>query len=96
MPFNITNDLYTVTVQYPGSKPRSFIGDMRSLTWERRNEPCLYVGNRQGGPLNPYDAMGGPNDPVIEGEYDQYKADTSLLLSLCTPALMKQGAFSTI
>ena len=77
IPFNITKSLFAVTVRYPDSKPRSFIGDLSSLSWERRDEYCLYVGSRQGGPLNPDDAMGGPNDPVIEGEYLQYKVDSS-------------------
>ena len=67
--------LYTVTVKYPDIQPRSFIGDLDSPTWDGRHEYCLFVGNGQGGPLNPADAMGGPNDPVIEGNYTQYKVD---------------------
>ena len=74
-PFNEAQKLYAITVQHPDSQPRSFIGDLGSSTWDGRKEYCLYVGNQQGGSLHKADAMGGPNDPLIEGKYYQYKVD---------------------
>ena len=64
-----------MTVEYPGGSKRSFVGMLWPLTWEYREEYCLYTGNGQAGPLDDADAGGGPNDPVIEGEYFQYKVD---------------------
>ena len=37
-----------------------------SLNWELKENWCLYVGNRQGGPINEVDNL---NDPVLQGEY---------------------------
>ena len=70
-----SQELYTITVQYPGGNQRSFVGMLWPLTWEYREEYCLYSGNGQAGPLDDADAVGGPNDPVIEGEYFRYKVD---------------------
>ena len=56
---------------------RSFVGMLWPLTWEYREEYCLYTGNGQAGPLDVADAKGGPNDPVIEGEYFRYKVDNN-------------------
>ena len=39
------------------------------MTWEHKEEPCLYVGDSQASPL------GGnlkPNDGVLEGDYTDY------------------------
>ena len=79
-PFDLTesdNHLYSVSVRYPDSKPRSFVGMLWPLTWDYREEYCLYVGNSQAGPLEAGDVRGGPNDPVIEGDYTLYKVDSS-------------------
>ena len=73
---NPNQELYTVSVRYPGREVRSFIGMLWPLTWEYREEYCLYTGNGQAGPLDELDARGGPNDPVIEGEYFRYKVDS--------------------
>lgn len=61
--------LYEVTVQYPGSPPRTFLGDLRQLTWEQRPVPCLYAGNSFGGRIAEAPAFDG----VIEGSYKNYK-----------------------
>ena len=66
-----------MSVQYPGRPMRSFVGMLWPLTWEYREEYCLYTGNGQAGPLDVADAKGGPNDPVIEGEYFRYKVDSN-------------------
>ena len=64
---------YVVTVNYPGSPPRSFVGLLSSVTWEFERRPCIYVGNSQAGPIQEVDA---PNDSVIEGEYTDYEVDS--------------------
>ena len=46
-----SND-YVVTVNYPGSPPRSFVGVLSSVTWEFEKRPCIYVGNSQAGPIS--------------------------------------------
>ena len=78
--FDISNpnqEYYTVTVHYPGQDQRSFLGMLWPLTWEYKEEYCLYTGNGQAGPLDEADARGAPNDPVLEGEYFRYKVDSS-------------------
>ena len=65
-------DAYTITVNYPGQQ-RQFVGFLYSLNWELKESWCLYVGNRQGGPINEVDS---PNDPVLQGEYSDYKVDS--------------------
>ena len=72
-----TEELYSVTVEYPGGSKRSFTGMLWPLTWEYRQEYCLYCGNGQAGPLDEVEAVGGANDPVIEGEYFEYKLDSN-------------------
>ena len=67
---------FTVEVEYPGGNKRSFVGMLWPLTWEYRDEYCLYVGNGQAGPLDEADTGGGPNDPVIEGDYSEYRVES--------------------
>lgn len=67
---------YTVTVQYPGQPPRSFVGWLFPRTWEQREEYCIYAGDGNGGKLNENELVSGPNDPVMEGTYSQYKVDS--------------------
>ena len=67
-----SND-YVVTVNYPGSSPRSFVGLLHSVTWELERRPCIYVGNAQAGPIS---EVVTPNDPVIEGDYTDYEVDS--------------------
>lgn len=62
-------DIYVVTVKPESASARSFIGEFYHLKWDRSREPCLYVGNAQGGPS--YD-IEEPNDSIIEGEYNDY------------------------
>ena len=66
-------DDYVITVDHPDSPPRSFVGLRYPLTWEREYRVCYYVGNPQAGPLR---EVSDPNDPVIEGVYDDYKVDS--------------------
>ena len=69
--FNLpTDNLYTVTVDHPRDPPRSFVGRLHDLTWEFNPTSCLYVGNRQAGPIA---EVVSPNDPVIRGSYEQYR-----------------------
>ena len=56
----------------PGSAPRSFIGFMYSLTWEGEEVPCLYVGDRQGGPTF---EVNRSNDGAIAEMYSEYAVD---------------------
>ena len=68
--FEAPEDIYVVTVQPPDPSPsRSFLGEFYDRKWDRTNEPCLYVGNAQGG--KSYDVE-DPNDSVIEGNYREY------------------------
>ena len=53
----------------PEFKPRAFTGHFHQLTWDFKETPCLYVGNRQAGPIADID---DPNDSVIEGDYEDY------------------------
>ena len=53
---------------------RSFTGWYYPLSWEFIEDPCLYVGNRQGGPI--YEVQ-DPNDPVIEGRYKDYRVQSA-------------------
>ena len=61
---------YVVTVNYPNSPPRSFVGILSTVTWEFEKRPCIYVGNSQAGPISEVDS---PNGSVIEGEYTDYE-----------------------
>lgn len=75
-------NIYTVTVTPPvlESRPvRSFYGELDSLTQEWKNETqyCVYAGNGQGGPLNPAGLTRGSYGSVIDGEYYQYKVNSS-------------------
>ena len=45
------------------SQSRTFTGLLHHYSWEHVEEYCLYVGNRQGGPIN---EIVKPNDWVIE------------------------------
>ena len=48
---------------------RSYTGWLYELTWSFEKGPCLYVGNRQAGPIL---KVKDPNDPIIEGVYLHY------------------------
>lgn len=64
-----TESLYIVTIDHPTDPPRSFVGRLHDITWEFRPTHCLYVGNRQAGPIS---EVMSPNDPVIRGDIDDY------------------------
>ena len=79
-PFDTSNPkekLYAVSVEHPDREKRSFVGMLWPLTWEYRDQYCIYVGDGQAGPLDEVDARGGPNGAVVEGDYSQYKVDAS-------------------
>ena len=71
-PEESTEDLYTVTLTTTGMGPRSFTGWLYSLTWERERQPCLYVGDAQGGPV--YEVV-SPNDGVLASTYRDYQVE---------------------
>jgi hypothetical protein len=54
--------------------PRAYTGSLEALTWELKEGPCLYVGNRQSGPI--YEVT-NPNDGVIENIYRDYRVDSA-------------------
>ena len=66
------DDDYIITVNYPNSPLRRFVGLHYSVTWEFEKRPCLYVGNSQAGPLG---ETVDPNDSVIEGTYKNYEVE---------------------
>lgn len=53
-----------------GDTPRSYTGYLYDTTWDHTEEPCLYVGNRQSGPIA---EVSDPNDPVIANIYSDYR-----------------------
>jgi len=67
----VRSDTYTITVNYPNQR-RQFVGFLYPLTWELDFRQCLYVGNKQGGPIG---EVNDPNDPVLQGEYQDYEVD---------------------
>ena len=67
-PDNLT--YYTVTVTPPDGDVRSFVGHLYDVTWDFTPVPCVYAGNRNGGPVFEFD---NPNDSVIEGNYTLYE-----------------------
>ena len=71
------DDDFIITVRYPGTTPRSFIGLESSVTWELEKRPCYFVGNGQGGKLSKQEvAPPEPNDSVIEGHYSDYEVSS--------------------
>jgi hypothetical protein len=54
--------------------PRAYTGWLYNQTWEFEEGPCLYVGNRQSGPI--YEAV-DPNDGVIENIYRDYRVNSA-------------------
>ena len=65
----VPGDRFVVNIT-AGSKQRSFTGWLYDLTWDHSEGPCLYVGNRQSGPIG---EVLDPNDPVIESLYSNYR-----------------------
>lgn len=63
---------YTVKVTPPSGNAREFVGHLYDVTWDFTPIPCVYAGNRNGGPVAEFD---DPNDSVIEGKYDEYVTD---------------------
>ena len=48
---------------------RAYTGILHSTTWDHSEGPCLFVGNRQSGPIV---EVSNPNDPVIQSLYTDY------------------------
>jgi len=62
---------YTISLA-TNNDSRKYTGKLRIHNWLMKNEPCLYVGDKQSGPV--YEVVGGdPNDPVIQGKYTDYQ-----------------------
>ena len=55
-------------------EPRTYTGWLYELTQSFEEGPCLYVGNRQAGPI--YEVT-DPNDGVIEGGYKSYRVPSA-------------------
>ena len=53
---------------------RSYVGILYQSTWDKTEEPCLYVGSRQSGPIG---GVIAPNDPVIASMYTDYKVSAA-------------------
>ena len=64
---------YIITVNYPGSPSKHFVGLRYSVTWELERRPCLYVGNSQAGPR---EETVDPNESVIDGTFRDYEVDS--------------------
>ena len=67
-----SNNIYIVTVTTPSGDQRSFPAWLEPRTWDGRTTPCFYAGTNQGGRV--YEVI-NPNDPVIEGNYRQYRVN---------------------
>ena len=61
-------DRYVVNITTRG-KNRAYTGTINNLNWDHSMGPCLYVGDRQSGPVF---EVQSPNDPVIESIYSDY------------------------
>ena len=70
-------DRYVVNITTRGgtdTQTRSYTGWLFNLTWLFEPGPCLYVGNRQAGPI--YEVR-NPNDNVIEETYKEYRVSSA-------------------
>jgi len=67
---------YRVKVTTANNDEREFVGHLYDTTWDFTPLPCVYAGNRNGGPVVEFE---DPNDSVIEGKYTDY--ETSGLFS---------------
>ncbi len=70
---------------------RSYTGWLYDLTWEFEEGPCLYVGNRQSGPI--YE-IASPNDGVIESIYKDYRVDSAFSEENYSFGLFNEGQCS--
>ena len=60
--------VYLVTVSYPGSQNRTFIGELHRRAWVEEI-PCLHAGNSMAGPMVEVPQY---KDRVIDGAPDSY------------------------
>jgi len=61
---------YSIKVTPADGDEREFVGHLYDVTWDFTPLPCVYAGNRNGGPVAEFD---DPNDSVIEGHYTNYE-----------------------
>lgn len=66
--------LYAVTVTPPSADSRTFVAEYGDQTWDASRKDCIYAGNIQGGKLREI-SDDDFNDPVIEGQYLDYRVD---------------------
>ena len=62
---------YIITVSHPEEEVRQFVGLLYPLTWEFREEYCLYAGQQRTDEV----ADETVNGPVISGTYSDYRVD---------------------
>ena len=62
------SDRYVVNITTRGTN-RAYTGTIHRLNWDHSVGPCLYVGNKQSGPVF---EVQSPNDPVIQNFYGDY------------------------
>ena len=67
------SNFYTVIVNPDDSSARSFIAEVYSRTWDKRQESCLYAGNSQGGSYSEIQDPSLPADSVIQGSFRDYR-----------------------
>ena len=61
-------------MNHPEEEVRQFVAWIYPLTWEYREEYCLYAGSTQAGPIYEVDDD-NLNAPVIMGSYAEYRVD---------------------
>lgn len=67
------HSLYSVCVLHPSdpSRDRKFVAEFSTQKWDFSTDTCFYSGNIQGGKLLEI-KDDDFNDPVIEGDYEEY------------------------
>ena len=63
---------FYLTISPPSGNTRTFVGVLQERSWDKTRVPCIYVGNRQAGPIGDIPEDEVPNDSVIEGQYLSY------------------------
>ena len=63
------DDVYAVTIEHPGSRPRTFLSVLHPRIWDKSLRSCLYAGNSLGGA-----SRGGRlHSSVVEGKHLDYE-----------------------
>ena len=63
---------FVVTIKKVSGEQRRFFAYLYGRTWDRKQKPCLYAGNSQGGRTMEVPSLSGS---VIEGRYKHYSVD---------------------